>query len=159
MEGSPYSKLIQLMSRHGYNKDMNIEFATVVSDPPDLKIKIDHMNLELDEEDLIVSEHLTKHERQIKLTGDNLSLIGDVVTGEMSDDGEHSHYFTFNNTFGSTDEDGEHTHYLQSLDVSVGKMQVEGSLEFTDELKIGDRVAVAVLQNEQLYLIMDRISV
>jgi hypothetical protein len=69
LEGSGAKRLIQLMRQHGYNTDVNIELATVTSAPPDLKIKVDNMKVELDRDDLIVAQYLTKHKRQAKING------------------------------------------------------------------------------------------
>lgn len=103
-EGNGASQLVQLMRIHGYNKDVNIELGTVTAAPPALKIMIDNMAIELEADDLIVAEQLTKHTRQIKLAG--------------------------------------------------GSAQV---LEYQDELKVGDRVIVAEVDEGQTYIILDRV--
>jgi ribosome-associated translation inhibitor RaiA len=69
LEGSGAARLIQLIRQHGYNVDVNIEMATVTSAPPDLKIKVDNMKVELDRDDIIVAQSLTKHKRQVKIDG------------------------------------------------------------------------------------------
>lgn len=69
LEGNGAARLIQLMRQHGYNKDVDIELATVTSAPPDLKIKVDNMKIELDRDDLIIAQYLTKHKRQVKIDG------------------------------------------------------------------------------------------
>jgi hypothetical protein len=69
LEGDGAARLIQLMRRHGYNKDVDFELATVTSPPPDLKIKVDNVNIELDRDDLIVAQYLTKHKRQVRING------------------------------------------------------------------------------------------
>jgi Protein of unknown function (DUF2577) len=69
LEGSGAARLIQLIRQHGYNVDVNIEMATVTSAPPDLKIKVDNMKVELDRDDLVVAQYLTKHKRQVKING------------------------------------------------------------------------------------------
>lgn len=66
-EGNGASQLVQLMRIHGFNKDVDIELATVTAAPPKLKIRIDKMSVELEHDDLIVSEHLTKHSRSVKI--------------------------------------------------------------------------------------------
>jgi Protein of unknown function (DUF2577) len=80
LEGSGAKRLIQLMRQHGYNKDVNIELATVTSAPPDLKIKVDNMKVELDRDDLIVAQYLTKHKRQVKING------GETIELEFQDE-------------------------------------------------------------------------
>lgn len=69
LEGSGATRLIQLIRKHGYNKDVDIELGTVTSSPPDIKIQIDNMKMELDRDDLIVARYLTKHKRQIRING------------------------------------------------------------------------------------------
>jgi Protein of unknown function (DUF2577) len=69
LEGSGAARLIQLIRQHGYNVDVNIELATVTSAPPNLKIKVDNMKVELDRDDLVVAQYLTKHKRQVKING------------------------------------------------------------------------------------------
>jgi hypothetical protein len=66
-EGGGAVRLIQLMRQHGYNKDVDIELATVTSAPPSLKLKIDNAKFEIDSEDVIVAQYLTKHKRQVKI--------------------------------------------------------------------------------------------
>ena len=103
LEGNGAARLIQLMRQHGYNKDVDIELATVTSAPPNIKVKIDNMNIELDRDDLIVAQSLTKHKRQVKING------------------------------GTTSE-----------------------FEYQDELEVGDRIIVASVKNDQLYIVLDK---
>jgi hypothetical protein len=103
LEGNGAARLIQLMRQHGYNKDVDIELATVTSAPPNIKVKIDNMNIELDRDDLIVAQSLMKHKRQVKING------------------------------GTTSE-----------------------LEYQDELEVGDRIIVASVKNDQLYIVLDK---
>jgi len=56
LEGDGAARLIQLMRQYGYNKDVDIELATITNAPPDLKIKVDNMKVELDRDDLIVAQ-------------------------------------------------------------------------------------------------------
>jgi Protein of unknown function (DUF2577) len=69
LEGGGAARLIQLIQRYGYNKDVDIELATVTSAPPNLRIQIDNMKFEIDSEDVIVAQYLTKHKRQVKIDG------------------------------------------------------------------------------------------
>ncbi|OQP06851.1 hypothetical protein B1690_05945 [Geobacillus sp. 46C-IIa] len=69
MEGNGAVRLIQLMRQHGYNKDISIELATVTSPPPNIKIRVDNMKIELDKDDVIIAQHLTKHKRQVRING------------------------------------------------------------------------------------------
>lgn len=65
IEGSGESRLIQLIRKYGYNKDVDFELATIVAPPPNLQIKFDKDGITLDKGDLIVAEHLTQHSREL----------------------------------------------------------------------------------------------
>ncbi|MBB6283827.1 DUF2577 family protein [Geobacillus subterraneus] len=69
MEGNGAVRLIQLMRQHGYNKDVSIELATVTSPPPNIKIQVDNMKIELDKDDVVVAEHLLPHKRMVLFLG------------------------------------------------------------------------------------------
>lgn len=108
LEGSGPSQLVQLIKQIGYNKDIDIELATVTSSSP-LKVKVDNMKIELEGSDLVIAEYLTKHTREIR------------ITTEPTDDGLDSSY-----------------------------------LHYRDELKTGDRIIVASINDGQTYIILDR---
>jgi Protein of unknown function (DUF2577) len=65
IEGSGESRLIQLIRKYGYNKDVDFELATVVAPPPNLRIKLDKDGITLEKGDLIVCESLTQHTREL----------------------------------------------------------------------------------------------
>ncbi len=142
IEGSGASQLVQLIRAIGYNSDISIELATVTAAPPELRIKVDHMNVELEKDDLIVSQSLTKYKRQINLKSQGKAKIStssvDMVYTLGTPSGAGTLKFT---SFG-----------LSSADQSME----EAELEFTDELKEGDRVIVAGIQQGQIYIILDR---
>lgn len=69
IEGSGISQFKALIQTLGYNKDVDIEFATVMTAPPNLRIKIDNMPVELDADDLVICEHLTEHTRKATIDG------------------------------------------------------------------------------------------
>ncbi|MEC0370054.1 DUF2577 domain-containing protein [Paenibacillus chibensis] len=69
IEGSSVSQLRGLIKQVGYNKDVDIEFATVTAEPPSLRIKIDNMPIELDADDFVVAESLVKHTRKARIDG------------------------------------------------------------------------------------------
>ncbi|WP_058301137.1 DUF2577 domain-containing protein [Gorillibacterium timonense] len=142
IEGSGASQLVQLIRAIGYNADISIELATVTAAPPDLKIKVDHMNVELEKDDLIVAQSLTAYKRTVHLKSQKKAEISSTSvnsvhtlvvpqgTGQLS-------YLSFG---------------LASADLTVE----EAELEFTDELKEGERVIVAGIQQGQTYLVLDR---
>jgi len=146
IEGSGASQLVQLIRAIGYNTDVSIELATVTSAPPKLKIKVDHMNIELEKDDLIVAQSLTKHTRTINITSDSSAEMSSssvsstnevkVMVGNVAGTGAA--------TFGN-------------LSMKSAKFTLkDAQLEFVDELKEGDRVLVAGIQQGQTYLILDR---
>lgn len=126
VEGNGFSKLTQIIRDTGYNKDIDIELATVTAPPPNLKIKIDNMNVELEKDDLIVAERLTKYKRNIKLITNDLSV-------NMSSEG-----YT------------PHTHDISGMTVN------NAEIEFLDELKKDDRIIVASIKDGQLFVILDK---
>ncbi|WP_405390509.1 DUF2577 family protein [Peribacillus simplex] len=75
IEGSPASQIIQLMRKHGRNKDITIEVGTVVSPSPSLSVNVD--GIVLDSDDLIVSQ--TVADRGLAM-GDAVIVISDDDT-------------------------------------------------------------------------------
>jgi hypothetical protein len=148
IEGDPYSKMVQLMSTHGYNKDVNIVLGTVTAAPPDLKIQPDNMPFELDKDDLIVLEHLTNHKRTITIRKHpteptKIDINSTNVTEAMSVQG----YIP-------------HTHDVFSLglvDVQNNFTFERAEIEYLDELKEGDRVSIACLDEDMTYIVLDRV--
>ncbi|MGC4378408.1 hypothetical protein WD019_16005 [Fictibacillus sp. Mic-4] len=75
IEGSAASRMIQLIRKHGYNRDITIEIGTVATTLPNLSINIDGVTLDMD--DLILSA--TAEERRLQ-PGDTVIVIGDDDT-------------------------------------------------------------------------------
>lgn len=69
IEGAGRSKLRHVIRELGYNKDVDIEFATVLAPLPGISIKVDGQPFDLDADDVIVCEHLTKHKRKVAING------------------------------------------------------------------------------------------
>lgn len=57
-EGGWDSKLTQLIRETGYNKDVDIEIGTVKSITPNLRITIDGLKFDLEEDDLVLAERI-----------------------------------------------------------------------------------------------------
>lgn len=127
IEGNGFSQFKAMVKSVGHNRDVDIEFATVTSASP-LRIKIDNMPLELDEDDFVVCEHLTEHTRKATISGGTISL-----TTTQAGDPSHTHKIT---AFTITD-----------ADVKMGAA-----------LAKGDRVIVASINVGQNYVILDRIG-
>lgn len=127
IEGNGFSQFKAMVKSVGHNRDVDIEFATVTSALP-LRIKIDNMPLELDEDDFVVCEHLTEHTRKATISGGTISL-----TTTQAGDPAHTHKIT---AFTITD-----------ADVKMGAA-----------LAKGDRVVVASINVGQNYVILDRIG-
>ncbi|MFT4413183.1 DUF2577 domain-containing protein [Fredinandcohnia humi] len=137
--GTGASQLVQLIQKFGYNKDVDVELATVTAPPPNLKIKIDNMNVELEKDDLVVAQHLTKHKRRLTIKGTNSNLVSSSVIDSMTQNGS-----------------GPHTHDITSLTIQGNLTVTDAEIEFLDELKAGERVIVASVDNGQLYIVLDR---
>lgn len=131
IEGSGASKLVQLIRQIGYNDFDRLELATVTSPPPDLRIKIDNMPIELEADDVLVAEYLTRHTRivTIKHEQDAERDVGDTVPFPKDND-----------------SDGDLYRKLSYVE-----------LQFEDVLKAGDRVLVSSMNDGQSYVILDRV--
>ncbi|MCA1294575.1 DUF2577 domain-containing protein [Paenibacillus sp. alder61] len=143
IEGSGASQLVQLIRAIGYNSEITFELATVTSAPPQLKIKVDHMNVELEKDDLIVAQSLTKHMRKVNLNVKKKASISSTSIDSL---------YTLTLPQGS----GEWS--LLSFGLNSADFKVEeAELEFTDELKKDDRVIVVGMNEGQTYIILDRV--
>lgn len=101
--GSGSSRLRHVIKQIGYNKDVDIEFATITAPLPDLRFQVDNVKIEFDAYDAVVAEHLREHKREAVINGQDVEIT------------------------------------------------------FKDALKVGDRVAVAMYNDNQAYFIIDRI--
>lgn len=143
IEGSGASQLVQLIRAIGYNSEITFEMATVTSAPPQLKIKVDHMNVELEKDDLIVARSLAKHTRRVNLNVKKKASISSTSIDSL---------YTLTLPQGS----GEWS--LLSFGLNSADFKVEeAELEFTDELKKDDRVIVVGMNEGQTYIILDRV--
>ncbi|MFC4101720.1 DUF2577 family protein [Paenibacillus xanthanilyticus] len=142
IEGSGASQLVQLIKELGHNTDVTIELGTVTANPPALKIKLDNMNVELEKDDLIVAQSLTKHTRTVNLKN----------TGKTSIDASSLTKFLPDFVFA-----GQGTLTFNGAKIADSDFVAEKTeLEFADELKEGDRVIVAGIHDGQTYVVLDR---
>ncbi|MGG4344351.1 DUF2577 family protein [Paenibacillus lautus] len=96
IEGGGFSQLKHVVKTIGHNRDVDIEFATVLSPLPDIRIKIDNMPIELDADDVVVCEHLRDHKREITINGGEIAemtvmsplMAGDRVAVVMYSDNQ-----------------------------------------------------------------------
>ncbi|MBU8715386.1 DUF2577 domain-containing protein [Brevibacillus parabrevis] len=130
LEGSGFSQLRQVIAQVGRNDYDKFELATVTSPPPELRIKIDNMSLELDHADLIVAQHLTRHTRIATITHEQGKErdVGDITPFPK----DH-------------DSDGDLHRKLSYIE-----------FQFEDVLKPGDRVYVSSMNDGQTYVVHDK---
>lgn len=78
IEGSPESKLVQLMRKHGYNKEVGVELGTVIAPLPSVKIRLDSDGMVLDRADLVltatIATSLVANDRVILLSDNDSQL-------------------------------------------------------------------------------------
>jgi hypothetical protein len=55
VEGSGASRMVQLMRKHGYNKDVDIEIGTVTAPLPNIEVTLND-GIALDKNDLIITQ-------------------------------------------------------------------------------------------------------
>lgn len=108
MQGNPYSRLIQLMQKHGaaYNPPC-LELGAVISVSP-LIVKIG--DLQLDKDNLLIAESLLDNIKDFSTTANiKANLTGNL--GTTTDAGAHSHNITGLNQVTTTNT-GTHSHTL-----------------------------------------------
>lgn len=132
LEGSGVSQLRQAIASVGYNPYDKLELATVIASPPELRIKIDNMTIDLDADDLVVAEHLTRHTRIVTITHEQDAErdVGDIVPFPKDNDSDGDLY----------------------------RKQSYVLMQFEDVLKPGDRVLVSSMNDGQTYVIHDRVK-
>ncbi len=131
LEGDGFSQLRQVVAEVGRNDYDKLELATVTAPPPALRIKIDNMALELEADDLVVAEHLTRHTRIVTITHEQDAErdVGDTEPKPRDNDSSGSLAWAHS--------------YIE--------------LRFEDVLKPGDRVLVSSMNDGQTYVIKDRV--
>lgn len=129
------SKLLEKLIHQKGKNGFGIELATVISPPPELKIRIDNMTLNLEGDDLIVCEHLLDHEREY-------STISAIADSDMS-------------TWSESPPHQSHTHNHKVLSITAARQKII----IHTKLKEGDRVVAMALPGGQQYLIWDKVVV
>lgn len=126
------SKLIELIRQQAAGLvPRGIELATVITPPPDLRIRIDNMNIHLEGDDLIVCAHLLPATRYV-----GLSNVATPVPAQVTYNGQ------------TYDQAGDNISTQHT------------TVNFLDNvLQAGDRVAVMALPGEQQYLVLDKVVI
>lgn len=127
------SRLIEIIRQQAAGMmPRGIELATVITPPPNLRIRIDNMNINLEGDDLIVCAHLLPATRYANLHS--------KVTPEPPDK------VTYNGqTFDQAGDNIDTQHTVVAFQDYV--------------LNPGDRVAVMALPGEQQYLVLDKVVI
>jgi hypothetical protein len=93
LQGTGASQLVQMIREVGRNDFDEFSFATVISAPPNLRIKVDGMPIELEADDIVIAERLTKYPVRLRAsdgtvteyTVDDELAVGDrVITASMN---------------------------------------------------------------------------
>lgn len=87
LEGNGASRFIQLMQKHGGSKGIDITVATVTKTSP-LSIRLDGDPFDLSGDEIIVSEYLLKHTRQVDISDGTIS--GRTASSESHTHNLHS---------------------------------------------------------------------
>lgn len=111
------------------NEHYGLELATVVSPYPSLLLRVDHMKVELSQQDLLICEKLIRHVRVASLKSEpgETRELGDVHAVDSN----------------SLSGDPVRFDYIQ--------------FRFEDLLKAGDRVVVQAVPGGQKYVVIDRV--
>ncbi len=73
IEGSPASKMVQLIRKHGYNRDIGLEVGTVTASPPNITVKLND-GIELDSDDIVLTQ--TAYDAGL-VVGDSVVILSD----------------------------------------------------------------------------------
>lgn len=122
-------QMIKKLSLESFNSSSPLQFfeGVVHSAPPNIQIKLkDNPKLIIPRKFIRISEHLTRHSRTVNISSSN-------ITSSLSRSG-----------------DPEHAHDVNSLSLNGA------TLNFTDELKKGDKIMVVAIQGGQSFFIIDR---
>ncbi|MGB9903037.1 MAG: DUF2577 domain-containing protein [Desulfotomaculales bacterium] len=127
------SKLIELIRQQAAGlAPRGIELATVITPPPNLRIRIDNMNIHLEGDDLIVCAHLLPATRYANLH----SKVTPAPPDQVTYNGQ---------TFYQAGDNIDTQHTVVAFQDNV--------------LNAGDRVAVMALPGGQQYLVIDKVVI
>lgn len=133
-EGSWESQVRQMMTKAGSKPSgVRIELATVIASPPNLKIRRDSDQLILEKEELVVAEHLTRHERIVTI--EHLELTPRQLGDSVQPDHLHTDDLQYPLTY-------YRDNYVW--------------MRFEDLLLEGNRVLLACDDDNMVYYVLDR---
>ncbi|RFT92338.1 DUF2577 domain-containing protein [Paenibacillus jamilae] len=143
IDGGGVSQFRDVIKQLGHNVEVDIEYATIIAPPPALRVQVDNMKIELDGDDVIITEHLREHTRKVSVkavepTTFELNRYTRITKETESSAPVNSKAFSDVFNFGS---------------FTSGEFEIT----FHDTLKAGDRVAVASFGAGQRYIVLDRI--
>ncbi len=142
------------MKTFGYNKDIDIELATVIAVEP-LKIKIDNLDMELESEDLIVAEQLLEHTRTMKIDKQQFTIKADVDNHDI--DASTMAPLTCSNAGTVPIKKGDLTFEFTTVELTASEVTGEEvEVTFSSMLEVDDRVIVASVQNNQQFIVLDK---
>lgn len=84
IEGDGHSKLVQLIREIGYNRDIDVKFATITSVSP-FRVRLDGDNFDMEPEELILTERLAEAQKYVNdrvvmiVVDDKLHIVLDKV--------------------------------------------------------------------------------
>ncbi|WP_342415359.1 DUF2577 domain-containing protein [Paenibacillus sp. FSL R10-2782] len=143
IEGNGVSQFRDVIKQLGHNVEVDIEYATITAPPPALRVQVDNMKIELDGDDVIIPEHLREHTRKVSVKAvepTTLELNRYTRVTKETESSTPVNSKAFSDVF------------------NLGSF-TSGTFEITfhDELKAGDRVAVASFGAGQRYIVLGRI--
>lgn len=145
MSENPYSSIIEIMQKQGSKfNPPSIKIATVVfveetdTEVLDIKIRVD--GLEIDKDNIYISDYLLKeHKREIRTDPMNTIPSKKHMSGVTSIVNDHGHNAQ------------DHDHVLTDLTIHHTNIYTR------DTLSKGDLVAVMPVKDKQTYIILSRV--
>jgi hypothetical protein len=84
IEGDGHSKLVQLIREIGYNRDIDVKFATITSVSP-MRVRLDGDSFDMDPEEIIMTERFSESQKYVNdrvvllVVDDKLHIVLDKV--------------------------------------------------------------------------------
>jgi hypothetical protein len=140
MKATSIKEIIQSMQI----KDMEILEGVVISEAP-LNIKLaNNEKMVLDEDILIVPQHLTDYKTKLSFA----AIAGAVLSSKTKPAGSHNHTVS---GVGSTSTVEDHEHELNDLQLTQVEVTVHNAL------KKDEKVLLLSYNNSKMYYVLDRV--